>query len=162
MNRREEGIQLATVTARPDHFILRRGEDLGVTLTIQAGSRGAYMPNFFADWDQTCQSGFSVDIYTRRGDRASTSVHGCAGDALGPGPPAQDLLLTEYVLLKPGESRSWHTTLTNIRRSPGTYEIKAEYLSAQTRIAEVAVLPEVQGLMVVGHVHAKPVLIEVR
>jgi hypothetical protein len=155
------GEQLVTVTTKPDHQDLRRGQNLGVTLTINAGSDGAYLPNFFGDWDETCQSGFSVDIYTLQGNRSSTSVRGCIGDFLGPGPPAKELL-ADYVLLKPGESRSWHTTLTNIVKSPGTYEIKAEYFSAQQRIEEVAALPEVHGLMVVGHIQAKPVLIRIR
>lgn len=155
------GEQLVTVTTKPDHQHLQEGQNLGVTLTIKAGSYGAYLPNFFGDWDETCQSGFSVDIYTLQGNRASTSVRGCIGDFLGTGPPAKELL-ADYVLLKPGESRSWHTTLTNIVKSPGTYEIKAEYFSTQQRIEEVAALPEVHGLMVVGHIQAKPVLIRIR
>jgi hypothetical protein len=153
--------RLVTVTTKPDHNDLRRGQDLGVTLTIEAGSDGAYLPNFFGDWLETCQSGFYVDIYTLQGSRASTSERGCAGDFLGPGPPLKELL-AQYVLLKPGESRSWHTTLTNIVKAAGTYEIKGEYLSAQTRIGEVAALPEVHGLMVVGHIQARPVLIRIR
>jgi hypothetical protein len=155
------GERLVTVTAKPDHRDLRRGNDLGVTLTIKAGSDGAYLPDFFRDWDETCQSGFSVYVYTLQGNRASTTVRSCAASFLTPGPPAKELL-ADYVLLRPGETRSWHTTLTNIAKSPGTYEIKAEYFSAQQRIQEVAALQEVHGLMVVGHIRAKPVLIRIR
>jgi len=71
-------------------------------------------------------------------------------------------LLKQYVLLKPGESRIWRTTLTKISKSAGTYEGRAEYLSAQDRIEEVARLPEVRGMMVMGHIQAKPVRIRIR
>jgi hypothetical protein len=71
-------------------------------------------------------------------------------------------LLKDYVFLKPGESRSWQTIVTQIRRSPGIYVIKAEYFSRQERIAEVAALPEVRGLMVIGHLPGKPVKIRIR
>ena len=153
--------QLATVTATPDKWELRRGQDLGVTMKIQAGARGAYLPNHFTAWDDTCESGFSVDIYTPGGDRASTTVAGCAADILEPGPPARERL-KDYIFLKPCECRAWHTTLTHIRRSPCRYEIKAEYFAAQERIADVAALPEVHGLMVIGHLHAKSVTIRIR
>jgi hypothetical protein len=152
---------LATVTLTPDHQEVRVGQDLGVTVTIKAGNLGAYIPNYFTDWVDTCQAGFVVDIYTQEGARASNTVKGCGGSWLSPGPPATELL-KDYVFLKPGESRSWHTTLTKIRKSRGRYEIKAEYFARPERIEEVAALPEVHGLMVVGHVTAKPVTIGIR
>lgn len=152
---------LVTVSLRADHSEIQPGKDLGVLLTIMAGPRGAYLPNFFGDWIDTCQSGFSVDIFTLVGKRASRFGRGCGGDFLGPGPPARELL-SQYVFLKPGETRTWHTVLTGTPTTPGVYEIKAEYLSAQHRIDEVAALPEVHGLMVIGHVPAKPLLIRVR
>jgi hypothetical protein len=153
--------QLATVTITPAHWELKLGQDLDVKLTIKAGNHGAYIPNHFADWDDTCQTGFVVNIYTLEGASASTTPKSCAGSWLSPGPPARELL-KDYVLLKPGESRSWRTTLTQIRKSTGTYEIKAEYYYHPERIEEVAALPEVHGLMVVGHVTAKPVRIRIR
>ena len=64
--------------------------------------------------------------------------------------------------MKPGETRSWRTTLTKITRSPGTYEVRAEYLSNQHRIKDVAALSEVRGLMVVGTIYAKPVLVRIQ
>jgi len=76
------------------------------------------------------------------------------------GPPAE--LLREYVFLKPGEARSWRTALTKITRSPGIYEVKAEYISGQHRIKEVAALPEVHGLLAVGPIYAKPVLVRIK
>jgi hypothetical protein len=89
-------------------------------------------------------------------------MQGCGGsEIIGAEPPARELL-AQYVFLKPGEIRSWRTTLTNITRSPGTYEVRAEYLSNQHRIKEVAALPEVHGLMVIGTIYAKPVLVRIQ
>lgn len=153
--------QLATVKIITDQKELKLGQDLGVTLTIKAGDRGAYLPNHFTDWYDTCQAGFVVDLYTLKGDRSSNNPRGCGLDLLGPGPPARELL-NDYVFLKPGESRSWHTTLTQIMKSSGTYEVKAEYFARQERIEEVAALPEVHGLMVIGHLPAEPVNIRIR
>src|ERR1700675_3764889 len=73
-------VSLVTVTAKSDHLELRRGRDLGVTMTITAGTIGAYFPYFFGDLVATFQAGFSVDIYTLQGDRASTASKGCAID----------------------------------------------------------------------------------
>jgi hypothetical protein len=153
--------RLAAVTATPSQKELKLGQDLGVTLTIEAGNRGAYVPNSFKDWVDSCQSGFVVDIYSLQGDRASTGSKGCGSSFLGPGPLAREML-KDYVFLKPGESRSWQTNVTQIRRSPGIYGIRAEYFSHQERIAEVAALPEVRGLMVIGHLPGKPVKIRIR
>lgn len=152
------GPELATVTASVARRRIRPGENLAVKLTITAGPRGAWLPNAFADWDKTCQSGFSIQFLTLDGQNAWNEAHGCAGDFLGPGPPAEQLL-TDYVFLKPGESRSWRTTLAQLTRKPGAYEVRAEYFSAQIRIEEVGALPAVHGLMVIGHVKAKPVSI---
>jgi hypothetical protein len=158
----QDGNRLVTVSVRPDRLQVRPGDDLGVEVSIRAGPDGAYMPNFFGDWFRTCRTGFSVDIFTSQGKRASEATKGCGGsEPFGEGPPARDLL-GQYVFLKPGETRSWRTTLTRITRSPGTYEVKAEYLSDQHRIKEVAALPEVHGLMVVGPVYAKPVMVRVK
>lgn len=153
--------RLATVTVTPSQKELKLGQDLGVTLTIEAGNRGAYVPNSFTDWVDSCQSGFVVDIYSLQGDRASTGSKGCGSSFLGPGRPARELL-KDYVFLKPGETRSWQTIVTQIRRSSGIYPSCAEYFSHQERIAEVAALPEVRGLMVIGHLPGKPVRIRIR
>ena len=157
----DRGTDLVPVTASVDHKVLRPGQDLGVTVTLTAGAKGAWLPNRFGDFDETCRSGFSADIFTPEGKRASDSNKSCGGSWLfGNFIPSDEL--KHYVFLKPGESRNWHTTIKEITRTPGTYEVLAEYLSAWNRIQEVAELPEVHGLMVMGHVRAKPVPVRVR
>lgn len=152
--------QLVTVIATVDHRVIRPGDDLRVTVTLAAGPKGTWIPNHFGDFNETCRSGFSADIFALNGKRASDAVKSCAGSWLIGSQPASELL-NEYVFLKPGETRSWHTRITNITRSPGIYEIKAEYLSVENRIHEVA-LPEVHGLMAIGHIRASPVHVRIR
>jgi len=67
-----------------------------------------------------------------------------------------------YTFLKPGERRLWHTTLTKITKSPGSYEVQAGYISYQAQIQQVAALPEVRGLMVPGRVDAMPVKVTIK
>ena len=139
-----------------------RGTDLvGVTVKLTAGPKGAWLPNHFGDFDETCRSGFSADIVTLDGKRASNTSKSCAGSWLfGEFIPSEEL--KRYIYLKHGESRSWHTTLTQITHTPGTYEIEAEFLAGEDSIEQVAALPEVHGLMVTGHVPAKPVRVRIR
>ena len=155
------GTDLVTVTASVDHRQLRAGQDLGVTVTLTAGPKGAWLPNHFGDFIETCQSGFSADIFTLEDKRASDSNKGCGGSWLyGNIIPSEEL--KHYVILKPREERRWHTTIKEITRTSGTYQVLAEYLSAWNRIQQAAELPEVHGLMVMGHVPAKPVRVRIR
>lgn len=132
-----------------------------MTITLTAGRKGAYLPNLFGDFDRNCQSGFAADIFTLQGERASSEAKGCGGSILFGDTPASELL-NQYTYLKPGEKRSWTMLLTKIARQPGRYEVLAEYLSSQIRIQDVAALPEVHGLMVVGHMRAKAVRVRIR
>lgn len=157
----DRGTDLVTVIASVDHKVIRAGQNLGVTVTLTAGSKGAWLPNHFGDFYENCHSGFSADILTEQGKRASDANKSCAGDwILGKFIPSEEL--KHYVFLEPRESRNWRTTLKQITHTPGTYQIEAEYLAAENRIEQVAALPEVRGLMVMGHVRAKPVQIRIR
>ena len=157
----DRGTDLVTVTASVDRKVLRAGQDLRVTVNLTAGAKGAWLPNHFGDFIETCRSGFSADIFTPEGKRASSSNKSCGGSWLfGQFIPSEEL--KHYVFLKPGESRIWRTTLKEITHMPGTYEIKAGYLAAENRIEQVAALPEVHGLMVSGHVPAKPVRVRIQ
>jgi hypothetical protein len=157
----DRGTDLVTVTASVDHKVLQAGQDLRVSVTLTAGPKGAWLPNHFSEFLETCQSGFSADIFTLDGKRASDSNKGCGGSWLfGNFIPSEEL--KHYVFLQPGETRTWHTTIKEITRTPGTYKVLAEYLSAWNRIQEAAELPEVHGLMVMGHVSAKPIPVRIR
>ena len=91
-NRSPSGKTLITVSVRPDQVHFQHGNDLRVEVTLTAGPEGAYVPNFFGDFNQTCQTGFWADIFTPQGKLAS----------------ARELLAKKYTFLKPGERRLWH------------------------------------------------------
>jgi hypothetical protein len=54
---------LITVLVKPDQRNIRQGNDLGVEVTLTAGSEGAYVPNIFGDFNQTCRAGFWANIF---------------------------------------------------------------------------------------------------
>ena len=159
-----QGQTLITVSVRPKHSQIRRGHELGVEITLTAGHDGAYLPNFFGDFDKTCEKGFWADIVTAEGKRASEMNHSCASEELFGNTSARELLDRRYVFLNPGEKRRWHTVLPGITKAPGLYSVQAGYISSrdQIRIQEIAALPEVRGLMVLGRVDAKSVTIRIR
>ena len=161
-NRSPSGKMLITVLVKPDQRNIRQGNDLGVEVTLTAGSEGAYVPNIFDDLNQTCRAGFWANIFTPQGKLASEMNKNCGGSELFGSTSARDLLAKRYTFLKPGEKRLWHTTLTKIARSPGSYEVQAGYISDQAQIQQVAALPEVHGLMVQGRVDAMPVKVTIK
>jgi hypothetical protein len=161
-NRSPSGKMLITVLVRPNHLHIQQGDDLGVEVTLTAGSEGAYVPNFFGDFNQTRQTGFWANIFTPQGKLASEMNNGCAGDELFGGTPLRELLAKRYIFLKPGEGRLWHTTMTKITKSPGPYEVQAGYISDRAQIQQIAALPEVHGLMVMGRVDAIPVKVTIK
>lgn len=161
-NRSPSGKVLITVSARPNHLEIRQGDDLQVEVTLTASPEGAYIPNLFGDFAQTCEIGFSAYVSTPEGKLAS-DMKSCVSDEIFGGRSARELLKYRYVFLKPGEIRRWRTTITGITKVPA-YEVHAEYISgrSQTKIEEIAALPEVHGLMVLGRVDAKPVKVRIR
>jgi len=160
-NHSPSGNTLITVSVRPAQSHVQQGSDLGVEVTLKAGSEGAYVPNFFGNFIQTCQNGFWADIFTQQGKLATEMNNGCGGDELFGGTSLRELLAKRYIFLKPGEKRLWHTTLTKITKSPGSYEVQAGFISDQAQIREIAALPEVHGLMVMGRVDAMPVKVTI-
>ena len=162
-NRSPSGKTLITVSVRPDRSDIPLGEDLGVEVALTAGPDGAYVPNFFGDFNQTCQKGFWADIFTPQGKLASETNKGCASEEIFGSTSARELLAKRYVFLKPREKRRWHATLTRITK-PGSYEVRAGYISSrdQIQIQEIAALPEAHGSMVLGRVDAKPVKVRIK
>jgi hypothetical protein len=162
-NRSPSGHALITVSVRPAQSQIAQGDDLGVEIILTAGADGAYLPNYFGDFMRTCFNGFWAEIITEQGHVASDANKGCAVDELVGSTSASELLAKRFIFLKPGETRLWHTTLTRITTAPGSYEVQAGYITSrdQAHIEEIAALPQVHGLMVLGRVDAKPVKVKI-
>lgn len=155
---------LATLRVQTDRLVYRQDAPLEVTLILKAGSNGVYLPAYFGDFMKTCEHGFSATLLTLAGKSADLHATGCMGGGLhsGPGIDTAQAELTNFVRLKPGEIRTWRTTLKTSALSRGRYCLYGEYLSYAYMIDEVAQLREVKELMAKGRITATPLLIDLR
>ncbi len=154
---------LATLTLKLGKSTYTTGEPVEATVTLTAGKNGVYLPNYFEDFKSTCRDGFSAEIFTDKGKIAGEGLHvGCAmSDAYGLGVTAESEF-HNFIYLQPGETRVWKRTIPTTEIRAGSYKVFAEYLSYARLIEEVAKLPQVHGLMAIGHIIAKPVDIHIR
>jgi len=139
-----------------------RGEPITVTFRLVAGKNGTYLPNYFRDWIDTCERGFSADVFTKDGRLADPTARGCGGGGFHSGDDTAESEFRNFIYLRPGETRSWKTTIKTAAIAPGSYIVIAEYLSNVYMIQEVSNLPKVNGLMAKGKVFAKPVPMKIR
>lgn len=162
-NTRVHGVSddLATLTVKLDKNTCKAGQPVEVSLVLLAGSKGVYLPDYFGDFLKTCIHGFSAAIMTATGRSADPAGVGCGGDGGHSSLATAQTELHNFVYLKPGESRTWHTSLPTKAIPPGKYTVVAEYLSYAYMMEAVASLPQVNGLMAMGRVNAKPIPIQI-
>lgn len=109
---------LATLTAHVDRTVYNGGEHIHVTLTLRAGTRGAYVSKWSKVPPTDKQnplvgrhisnvSGFDVSLLTLDGKNAETLDHAGVADRLGPAPPPSARFKEEFLFLKPDEEESW-------------------------------------------------------
>ena len=132
----------------------QRGERIHVILTLQAGAKGVYLPDFFGPFQKTCSHGFATEILTLHGRAADPNELGCA--YAGPSPKVA------YAKLNPGETRTWSTDLETESIAPGRYCLYAEYLSSEQLLGTAVGLPEDKALVARGRITATPTPIEIR
>jgi hypothetical protein len=132
----------------------KRGELIRVTLVLTAGSKGAYFPAYFGDFNATCARGFSADIMTDKGTDADPTIRACM---TGQGMDSSLRELSRVVRLAPAETRTWYTTLRTRHVPKGRYTVIAEYLSFPPAVDNVASLKRSTSLFAIGRVSAKPV-----
>jgi hypothetical protein len=147
---------LATLTMQLPKLTYKRGELIRVTLILTAGSKGAYFPAYFGEFNATCARGFSADIVTDKGTDADPTIRACMTAQMR----GMDSSLTELsrvVHLAPAETRTSSTVLQTRAVPKGSYSIIAEYLSYLEVTSDVSKRAQADGLMVEGRVIAKPV-----
>lgn len=145
---------LATLTMQLPKPTYKRGELIRVTLVLTAGSKGAYFPAYFGDFNATCARGFSADIMTDKGTDADPTIRACM---TGQGMDSSLTELSRVVRLAPAETRTWYTTLQTRHVPKGRYTVIAEYLSFPPPVDNVASLKRSTSLFAIGRVSAKPV-----
>jgi hypothetical protein len=148
---------LVTLTMTLDKSVYRRGDPIRVTLVLRTGKRGAFIPDFFSDFKDTCERGFAAALLIKNTNvSAIKDLSGCAASIIhsGPGIDTPQKEFRHFAHLLPGETKSWTTTLRSTVDHPGEYEVVGEYLSFAYMIDEVGQLPEVHGTMVHGRISA--------
>ena len=60
------GRDLVTLTMTLDKSVHRRGDPIRVTLVLRAGARVVFLPDFFSDFNETCERGFGGHSFLRR------------------------------------------------------------------------------------------------
>ena len=152
---------LASIHANLGATTHHSGQPIALSLVLTAGSKGVYLPAYFGDFETTCQNGFNAALLTEHGSLADPNTKGCAGVG---GHSASDTAASElhnFVHLKPGEERTWRTELPTTGIKPGKYSLIGEYISSGYMIQEVAKLPEVNGLMAIGRIDSKSIVIQI-
>ena len=164
---------LATLTAHLGKTVYKGGEHIQVTLTLQAGPRGAYVskwskvpPNdkqnsFDLGRAMGNVSGFDVSLLTLDGKNAETIGHGGAADRLGPDPPQSERFKEEFLFLKLGEEESWCDSVEGTRVKPGKYQIVGVYMPAYDQVHELVALPETRGLLIADVIRSAPIIITI-
>jgi hypothetical protein len=149
------GASLGTVENRIQSRVFRRGENIPVLLTLRAGPRGVYLPDFFGAFLQTCRYGFSASLLTHEGIAADPKPIGCA--VAGPPQPVK------FVELKAGEYRTWSTELPTSSIPPGHYCLATEYLNSEISFDLYPNFPRDKvGLLARGHITATSAAVEIR
>jgi hypothetical protein len=145
---------LVSLENRTTGSAYRKGERIHVILTLRAGAKGVYLPDFFGAFQQTCSHGFAIEVLTLRGRTADPNEPGCFYAGSTP--------RVTYLELNPGETRTWSTDLQTGSIAPGRYCLYAEYLSSEQLIGTALGLPEDKSLVARGRITATPILIEIR
>jgi len=162
----------ATLTARIDKAVSRRGGSIQVTLTLRAGPRGAYVSrwsrvsssdarDFSSGRSMSNVSGFDVFVLTLGGKNADPIGHGGVADRWGPPPPPSERFKEEFVFLRPGKEETWSGNVDG-PATPGKYQIVGVYMPAYDQVHDLVRLPETQGLLIADVVRSAPVIIEIK
>jgi hypothetical protein len=164
---------LATLSARVDKAVYKRGEDIHVTLTLRAGPRGAYVSKWSTHSARNAQdplsgihigneSGFAILVLTLAGKNAEPFGRGGSADRWGPPPPPSERFKDEFLFLKPGEEETWHGSADGSPSMPGKYQVVGLYMPDQNQIRDLVRLPEAQGLLIADEVRSAPVIIKIK
>jgi hypothetical protein len=163
---------LATITARVDKTVYLRGENIHVTLTLQAGSRGAYVSewskidspdgqDFPAGRVMGNASGFDIYLLTMGGKNALSVGHAGVADRWGPPQPPSERFHKEFIFLKPGELQTWHGRADATPTTSGKYQVVGVYMPSYEQVHDLVQLPEARGLLIADVVRSAPVIITV-
>jgi hypothetical protein len=150
---------IAVASVHVDKHSFKSGEDIKLTILLEAGRGGVYIPKW---WGQLGGGtpGFSVNLTTLSGKEAETC--GSAGDAWPKHEPDATVVLNrDFIYLPAQHIIGLKTAIGCPTKRPGKYLINAFYSPYHIDADEVARLPETHGLVLRKGVQAKPVAISI-
>jgi len=155
-----EGRPLAVASIHVTKHAFKSGEDIEVTLLLEAKPPGVYIAK---NWGTAGGGipGFSLRLESRYG-RYGGQTCGMAADA-GPiiDPEPAKIFERNFIFLNSGQIIGWHTKIPCATHRRGKYWITATYSPGIEKIQEVAELPETRGLVLAKPTAAKPVEISI-
>jgi hypothetical protein len=138
----------------------KSGQDIDVTVLLEAGRGGVYIPRWWGDSGGGIP-GFSVSLTTLSGNPAETC--GIAADAAWPKPEpdAAVVLKRDFIFLPARHIIGVKTAVGCPTKRRGKYLINAFYSPYHIDAERVAQLPETNGRVLQKGVTAKPVMISI-
>jgi hypothetical protein len=150
---------IAVASIQVDKHSFKSGEDIKLTILLEAGRGGVYIPK---RWGQLGGGipGFSVHLTTLSGKGAETC--GSAADAWPTHEPdAKVALNRDFIYLPAQHIIGLKTNIDCPTKRSGKYLINAFYSPYHIDADEVAGLPETHGLVLRKSVQANPVAISI-
>ena len=151
---------IAIASIHVDKHSFKSGEDIKLTILLEAGPGGVYIPK---RWGQSGGGirGFSVNLTTLSGKEAETC--GSAADAWATHEPDATVVRNrDFIYLPAQHIIGLRTAVGCPTKRPGKYLINAFYSPFHVDADEIARLPETQGRVLRKGVQAKPVAISIR
>jgi hypothetical protein len=150
---------LAIASAHLDKHSFKSGEEIEVTVLLEAGPGGVYIPKWWG-YRGGGISGFSVNLTTLSGERAELCAG--AGDAFPKHEPDATAVLNRDFIYLPGHHIvGLKTAILCPTKRPGKYLINASYSPYHIDADDVARLPETHGRVLKKGVQATPVTISI-
>jgi hypothetical protein len=150
---------VAVASIHVDKHRFKSGEDIELTILLEAGPGGVYIPK---GWGQSGGGlpGFSVSLATLSGEGAETC--GVLGDVLSTHEPDATVVLhRDYTYLPSQLIVGLKIRIVCPTKRRGKYLINAFYSPHNIDEERVAQLPETHGLVLRERVQAKPVAITI-
>jgi hypothetical protein len=151
---------IAVATIHVDKHRFKSGENIEVTIFLEAGANGVYIPKW---WGRSGGGipGFSVHLTTLSGSGAAETC-GAAADAWPTHEPDAKVALTRDFIYLPGQQLIGLKALIDCpTKRTGKYLITGRYSPFHIDADRISQLPETRGLVLRNAVQAKPVAISI-
>lgn len=150
---------MAVASIHVDKHSFKSGEDIELTILLEAGRGGVYIPKWWGPFGGGIP-GFSVSLMTLSGKEAETC--GMATDASATHEPDPTFVLKrDFIYLPAQHIVGLKMTVLCPTKRRGTYLISGFYSPYHIDAERVGQLPDTHGLVLRKVVQAKPIAISI-